>query len=144
MHGIGFDFALQQWFDFKIPKTTIEKNYISHALESQPQFSVRPNAKIIWLGGRPMATVSSKSKKGQTWELLKLSVHGKMESKEITVPKEEGEWLLDALERISVHTGNTATFGQLKADFETHFEDFELFWFSKPVQSLRESGLLTV
>jgi hypothetical protein len=144
MHGIGFDFALQQWFDFKIPKTTIEKNYISHALESQPQFSVRPNAKIIWLGGRPMATVSSKSKKGQTWELLKLSFHGKMESKEITVPKEEGEWLLDALERISVHTGNTATFGQLKADFETHFEDFELFWFSKPVQSLRESGLLTV
>jgi hypothetical protein len=144
MHGIGFDFALQQWFDFKIPKTTIEKNYISHALESQPQFSVRPNAKIIWLGGRPMATVSSKSKKGQTWELLKLSFHGKMESKEITVPKEEGEWFLDALEKISVHTGNTATFGQLKADFETHFEDFELFWFSKPVQSLRESGLLTV
>ncbi|MET6991570.1 B12-binding domain-containing radical SAM protein [Sediminicola arcticus] len=144
MHGIGFDFALQQWFDFKIPKTTIEKNYISHALESQPQFSVRPNAKIIWLGGRPMATVSSKSKKGQTWELLKLSFHGKMESKEITVPKEEGEWFLDALEKISVHTGNTATFGQIKADFETHFEDFELFWFSKPVQSLRESGLLTV
>ena len=144
MHGIGFDFPLQKWFDFKIPKTKIEKNYISHALESQPQFLVRPNAKIIWLGGKPMASLSSKSKKGQTWELLKLSFHGKMESKEITVPKEEGEWLCDTLEKISVHTGNATTFSQLKTDFETHFDDFELFWFSKPILTLRTFGLLTL
>ena len=30
----------------------------------------------------------------------------------------------------------------LKHDFETHFEDFELFWFSKPIKTLRETGLL--
>ena len=144
MHGIGFDFPLQQWFEFKIPKTTIEKNYIAHALETQPQFSVRPNAKIIWLGGTPMSEVSSKSKKGRTWELLKLSFHGKMESKEIMVSKEHGEWLMGALEKISVNAGNTLTFGQLKTDFETHFEDFELFWFSKPILALRSQGLLTL
>ncbi len=144
MHGIGFDFPLQQWFDFKIPKTTIQENYIAHALEAQPQFSVRPNAKIIWLGGTPMSEVSSKSKKGRTWELLNLSFHGKMESKEITVSKEHGEWLMGALEKISVNAGNTLTFGQLKTDFETHFEDFELFWFSKPILALRSQGLLTL
>ncbi|MEJ1224029.1 B12-binding domain-containing radical SAM protein [Sediminicola sp. 1XM1-17] len=144
MHGIGFDFPLQQWFDFKIPKTTIEKNYIANALEAPPQFTVRPNAKIIWLGGKPMATVISKSKKGQTWEVLKLLFHGKMESNEIALSKEHGEWLMNTLEKISVHQGNTVTFGQLKSDFENHMEDFELFWFSKPMLTLRSLGLLTL
>jgi ABC-type phosphate/phosphonate transport system substrate-binding protein len=51
---------------------------------------------------------------------------------------------LGALEKISVSGGNTLTFGQLKTDFETHFEDFELFWFSKPILTLRSQGLLTL
>lgn len=144
MHGIGFEFPLQEWFDFKTPKTSIPSNYIAQALETTPQFSIKSNAKIIWLGGTPMITETSKTKKGMTWELLKLSFHGKMDSKEITVPKEEGKWLINTLEKISVHTGSTATLGQLKTDFETQFDDFELFWFSKPLLTLRTFGLLTL
>ncbi len=144
MHGIGFDFPLQEWFDFKTPKTSIPSNYIAQALETTPQFSIKSNAKIIWLGGTPMISETSKTKKGMTWELLKLSFHGKMDSKEITVPKEEGKWLCDILKKISVHTGNLVTLGQLKADFEIHFDDFELFWFSKPMLQLKSMGLLSL
>jgi hypothetical protein len=32
----------------------------------------------------------------------------------------------------------------LKADFEENFEDFELFWHSKPMLKLRDYGLLVV
>jgi hypothetical protein len=55
---------------------------------------------------------------------------------------EEGKWLVAILDKISVFSDNKTTFTQLKADFETNFEDFELFWYSKPVQTLRQFGLL--
>jgi hypothetical protein len=35
-------------------------------------------------------------------------------------------------------------FGMAGTDFETHFEDFELFWYSKPVKTLRDYGLLVL
>ena len=50
MHGICFDYDLQKWFDFKIPKTTISPDYIYNCLEKEENFTIKPNAKIIWLG----------------------------------------------------------------------------------------------
>jgi hypothetical protein len=52
--------------------------------------------------------------------------------------------LVKTLEKISVYSENKMTFSQLKADFENHFEDFELFWFSKPIQALKNSGLIAL
>jgi hypothetical protein len=31
----------------------------------------------------------------------------------------------------------TYSFQEIKADFETNLEDFELFWYSKPINTLR-------
>ena len=36
------------------------------------------------------------------------------------------------------------TFGQIKEDFEQRFEDFELFWFSKSIEIIKENGLLSL
>jgi hypothetical protein len=36
----------------------------------------------------------------------------------------------------------TLSFSALKTDFETQFENFELFWFSKPMEQLKGKGLL--
>lgn len=33
MHGIGFEFELKEWFNFKVPKTSISKNYIKKLIE---------------------------------------------------------------------------------------------------------------
>ncbi len=33
MHGLGFEVPLQDWFDFEIPETTIEENYIQNIIE---------------------------------------------------------------------------------------------------------------
>ena len=38
--------------------------------------------------------------------------------------------------KITVSNTKTYTFQEVKLDFESHFEDFELFWFSKPINSL--------
>ena len=144
MHGICFDFELQDWFDFKIPKTTISPDFIFDALQEEGDFTIKPNAKIVWLGGKPAVDYFTKSKKGNSWEMLTLTFHDKKESFSIQTNKLEGEWLIEILQKISVSNTKTYTFQEVKADFETYLEDFELFWYSKPIKTLREFGLLVL
>ena len=144
MHGICFDYDLQDWFDFKIPKTNIPSDFIYNCLEKEHNFSVKPNAKIVWLGGTPQTEIFTKSKKGNSWEMMKLTFHNKTQTFDISVNAEEGKWLVKTLEEISVHTNNKTTFSQLKSDFEEELDDFELFWFSKQIIILRQFGLLAL
>ncbi len=144
MHGICLDFDLQDWFDFKIPKTKIDKNFIADALNIEENFNVKPNAKIVWIGGKPTLESFTKTKKGNSWEILTLTFHGKKESFSIQTNKLEGEWLVEILDKISVKNSKIFSFIELKTDFETTLENFELFWFSKPINTLREYGLLVL
>ena len=144
MHGIGFEIQLQDWFDFKIPKSTIKYNYIESCLDTETNFNIKPNAQILWLGNFPAATAQTKSKRGQTWEQLNLNFHNKTESFQIILDKEKGEWFLDILGKITPQNEQKTTFSALKSDFEKKFEDFELFWFSKPLQVLKNNGLLVL
>ena len=144
MHGICFDYELQEWFDFKIPKTKIHPDFIANALEEDEDFNIKPTAKIVWLGGKPLVEHFTKSKKGNSWEMMTLTFHDKKESFSIQTGKNEGEWLIQMLEEISVSQSKTHSFKEIKSDFETHLENFELFWYSKPVNTLREFGLLVL
>ncbi|PBJ14523.1 radical SAM protein [Flavobacterium sp. ACN6] len=144
MHGICFDYELQDWFDFKIPKTKIHPDFIFNALEEQNDFNTKPNAKVVWLGGKPFAENFTKSKKGRSWEMMALTFHDKKQSFDIQTSKEEGEWLLSILFKISISNAKNYTFQEVKNDFESSLEDFELFWYSKPINTLREFGLLVL
>ena len=144
MHGICFEYKLQDWFDFKIPTTTITSDYIVACLEREDSLETKPSAKIIWIGGTPITDTYTKSKKGNSWEMMKLTFHDKRETVEISLEKDKAEWLVNALELLSVSNEKTTTFSQLKISFENHFEDFELFWYSKPIKTLREYGLLVI
>ena len=153
MHGICFDFELQEWFDFKIPHTTIPSDYIVSCLESDSNFSTKPSAKIIWIGGQPIMKTFTKSKKGKSFgnspslvsrEMMKLTFHDKSDTVELSLEKDKANWLVNALVLLSVSNEKAVTFSQLKANFEDHFPNFELFWHSKSLQSLKEFGLLSL
>jgi len=144
MHGICFDYELQDWFDFKIPQTKITPDYIVSCLEKEDQFNIKNSAKIVWLGGKPIVESFTKSKKGNSWEMTKLTFHDKTETFEIALENDKAEWLIAILELTSVYTTSVQTFGQLKENFETKFEDFELFWYSKPINTLRDFGFLVL
>ena len=144
MHGICFDYELQEWFDFKIPKTKIHHDFIANALDEAEDFNIKPTAKIVWLGGKPIVEHFTKSKKGNSWQMMTLTFHDKKESFTIQTGKSEGEWLLQILEKISVSKSKIYSFQEIKSDFETHLEDFELFWYSKPVNTLKDFGLLVL
>ncbi len=144
MHGICFDYELQDWFDFKIPRTKIPKNFILNALEEETDFAMKSNAKIVWLGVMPSINCFTKSKKGTSFEMMTLTFQDKKESFSIQVNKNEGEWLVKILDKTAIYNSKIHSFQELKIDFENVFEDFELFWYSKPIQTLRNYGLLVL
>ena len=92
----------------------------------------------------PLVSEYSKTKRGETRQLLNMIFHDKTESVEITLEKERGAWFLNALDKLTIGAEKQMTFSQLKDDFEMYFEDFELFWFSKPIQLVRNHGLLVL
>jgi hypothetical protein len=141
MHGMCFDYDLQEWFDFKIPNTKISPDFIENAIFETTDFSLKPTAKIIWIGNLPIVDYFTKSKKGHTWEMAKLSFHFKTETIEISLEKDQANWLLKTIKLLSDHP---ILLKNVKLDFESQFEDFELFWFSKQISLLRNSGLLVL
>ena len=143
MHGIGFDMSLQEWFDFKIPTSTIAPDYIYNCLEQELVLNTKPTAKVAWIGQMPMTSEQVKKKKGMTWQQLELSFHTKVNKYEITVDKDKGEWLLSSLEKLKP-ANKLISYGQLKKDYESQLQDFELFWYSKQISGLREHGLLVL
>lgn len=142
MHGIGFDLPLQDWFDFKVPKTQIKPDYIYNCLETNIDFTIKLTAKVLWLGNTPKVSSQTKTKKGQTMELINMTFYDKLDTFQITLEKDHGLWFLNTLETLSPIYNRQHTFADLKTQFETQFENFELFWFSKPITVLREHGLL--
>jgi radical SAM superfamily enzyme YgiQ (UPF0313 family) len=144
MHGICFDYPLQDWFDFKIPSTTIPEDYIYNALTEDADWSIKPNLKVVWIGGEPQVANFSKTKKGNSWEMTELTFHDKKETVSIQMNRDEGDWFVETLKRISISNSKRYTLQELKSDFELNFENFELFWFSKPVVTLKSYGLLIV
>jgi hypothetical protein len=144
MHGICFEYDLQDWFDFKIPKTTISPKFILNILENVSDAEVKEQRKIIWTGKQPMQEQYTKSKRGTAWEMLGLNFEDKNLSFEINLNLSEGKWLVEVLENLSVKQSKIWTLFELKKDFEKQFEDFELFWQSKPITTLRKHGLLVL
>ena len=144
MHDVGFELPLQDWFDFGIPRTKIKSNYIEHCLETVSAFNTKSSHKIVWLGAIPLVEEYTKSKRGNSWQMLKLTFHLKDNSVTINLDKENGDWLINVLPSLSIANKKLRSFSELKADYENDYPNFELFWYSKPVNILRENGLLAI
>ena len=145
MHGICFDYPLQDWFEFKVPHTKVPQDYIYNVLQEDDGFATKPTAKTVWIGGKPSVSYFTKSKKGRSFEMASLTFHDKKESFTVQVSQEQGEWLSAFLNKTSVSEKTITTFAQAKQNYEdAGLEDFELLWYSKPVNTLREYGLLVL
>jgi len=142
MHGINFELPLQNWFDFKIPKTTIHPDYIHDSLLEEENFTFKGNSKIIFLEKNVIAENYIKTKKQNSWAYTRITFHLKTNIVSVDFEQEKGEWLIKVLQENTFENPKRITLQQLKTDFENNFEDFELFWFSKPMQQLKENGVI--
>jgi hypothetical protein len=77
--------------------------------------------------------------------MASLTFHDKKESYTIQVSQEQGQWLADFLGKAAVGENAVKTFAQAKQSYDdAGLDDFELLWYSKPVNTLREYGLLVL
>lgn len=143
MHGTHLDDPLQKWFDFKVPKTSVDPDYIANALNELETSSAKPTAKIVWLGKNTATEYFTQSKKGNSREMATLSFVTKKETQQVKVNKQQGDWLAGILPKLSVANFKTYTLQEVKENYEAAgLEDFELFWDNKPVSNLYKFGLL--
>jgi hypothetical protein len=143
MHGACFDYPLQKWFEFKVPKTTVDPDYIIKALEADEYTAAKPNTKVVWLGHTASFETVAKSKKGNQWEIASLTFYGRGETLTIKTDLPQGKWFASILQQLSVHNRKTMTMQEVKDSYEAEgLEDFELFWDNKPINTLYKFGLL--
>lgn len=145
MHGICFDYPLQEWFEHKVPKTKVDPSHIEHALIKDDSYIINPDAKIVWLGNTPEMNSLIKSKKGRQWEVTEFKFYDKKGAFSIQIAKEQAEWLIQFLQTISPHSKQLINFREAKEDYERLIgEDFEPFWYGKAINTLRQNGLLVL
>jgi radical SAM superfamily enzyme YgiQ (UPF0313 family) len=143
MHGACFEFPLQKWFDFKIPKTSIAPNYIQTQLDAVEIGS--NNYKAIWIGLMPTTSIVQRAKKGSKWEEMNLRFETNQNTISINVDPKKGIWFTQLLEKINVDSSVGMPLIDIKADYmAAGLEDFDLFWDNKPINTLHKAGLLRI
>jgi hypothetical protein len=144
MHGIGFEFPLQDWFEFKIPSTTIPPNFITKAI-NQTGSPENPNSMVIWLGSSPKLELVSKFKKGVKTNMAQLTIRTKKHENVFQTSEPLGVWINEMLTKMSVYYSERLTYGQLEQEYMQKFNaSFGEVWNGKVFTGLRSAGLLSI
>ncbi|MBK9270930.1 MAG: radical SAM protein [Saprospiraceae bacterium] len=142
MHGIGLDFSLQEWFEFKIPKTQIRPSFVEDSLLEEDPEVIKPHAKWVWIGNIPIVENENTGKTKDVKEKQILHFHSKQDEYSLRLKKHDAECLMEALDKISFrNSGELKTYDELKKWMQVKYPDFELLWFSNPIRELRSYGL---
>lgn len=131
MHNVGFDFRLREWFDFKIPPSSIPHFLISKYLSSEDEYVVNEKGKIFWFQILPKCIFKKKS--------AEFIITTNQESLSFFLSRELGVWLNEMLQTI---VQKPMLFSAVEEDFPFSDEEFENFLNSEAWQKLRETGLL--
>ena len=141
MHGMCFDFPLQEWFDFKVPKTSLHPQHIQKALANYVEFEPKPSSKVVWIGTQ--AELKSKQVKGGY--LGQISLHSNRETSNIELVFPLAQWLLKWLDKAHVSNQKACLFGEVQSDFEAqNLGSFTILWQSESMAELRRMGLLVL
>ena len=143
MHGICFDFPLQEWFDFRIPRTTVAPGFIRGVLSREPADQPAPHARVEWLGETPSFTFQLRQKKGKSIPSIRLVIQTASREESIYMGEEAGRWLMDVFPRFSPGNQDLLTFRQLEELFASAGHgDFSAFWKGPVFSLLKEHGLV--
>lgn len=134
MHGVCLDFHLSEWFDFKVPNTTIADDYLSNILEKGINTHPKPTQQVIWIGLQ--GGVSFKNN-----ELLITT-----NNDEILIPGKEKElkWFFENYRNWTPNSKKTLV-SSLETAFNSVFsKSFIKFLETESGVTIRKSGLIIV
>ena len=120
----------------------MDPDYIHDCLLEHKDFKFRGNSKIVFLSANALAQDYVRTKKGNSWEITQLTFHLNTNVLKIELDRDKAHWLMKMMEENSVTNLKKTTLQHLKISFEEKWDDFELFWFSKPMQQLKENGVV--
>ncbi len=145
MHGICFEFPLQEWFDFEVPETSVAPYYITEAISEEEEKKFRSHSKMVWLGGTPELAYFEKKRKGKTVPMVEILFQNKKTALALTFPKAKGEWLAKMLPTLLPDYENPITWKKVASSYEANdWGDFSLFCESENWEFLRDHGLLVL
>lgn len=138
MHNIGVDFKIQQWFDFKIPESKVERDFLQK--DMQREMAKIRNWRPLWLGETPELTKSEIRKE----KIFKAQgFYGKTE---YSLPGGLADWLFELLKNAGHFTDKQQ---MRKEDYEKKFPlavgiSFNDLMRNELWQDLLKSGLFLV
>lgn len=135
MHGIGFEIPLQDWFDRKMPKTSIGPQYIAKAIQDEPDIPYKDQQRILWIGAQPELIALEDE------DSCDLVFSGKKEDFAMELPMALGEWVFNLLSEVS-YSQNLKTLKPIRQSYESQLGDFEELVESEVWDILRAQGLL--
>ncbi len=141
MHGVGFDYPLQKWFEHKIPQTVIPPNYVERILDKDADKD-DISRQVLWVGRLPLITLREKIKKGKRVQVSEWRFNRMSSAETFSLKPEWGEWWHRQVIRLQWPCDEKITMQMLADDFSAcGLGDFALFLATPLWQSVRENEL---
>ncbi len=137
MHGVGLDFPLKDWFEFKTPKTTIQSNYIENCLSGTESELPKQNAIVVWLGNMPAVNFFELTQGKKKMEMAELEFCDKKRDWQMHFPAKEAKRLMEIFPKLIIEKQAPLLYSELEKEFPALLQ-------SKAGIQLRENGLLVL
>jgi hypothetical protein len=143
MNGAGIDMHLSEWFETKVPITSIPPNYIYKCLTEKDTTPIRENATVVWLGGMPDFEFFEAKKGKETVHMCALEFYDKQKDWQLVLKAEEADWIMANMPKLMIGAHALLQYGEWKKSYEAMgLKDFDTFMQTKAMKLLRENGLL--
>jgi hypothetical protein len=145
MHGIGYEYSLQEWFSFKVPRTTLPPHFIARALQSEKPDPLKESTRLIWLGKVVGMEVSTANRKGKSLKYVVIRISTLAKEWELSFPEKEGRAIYAVLERLKASLVQKITVKEVEVALVAQgVGSIYNLWFSKHCRELKPLGLLAV
>nr|WP_321409884.1 radical SAM protein [uncultured Carboxylicivirga sp.] len=143
IHGVGLDWPVDEWFEFKTPKTLLPPHYLQSFLKETTE--IKETARWIWMGVLPDCEFYQKKKGKKVVEMAEMKIYAHTNTYHINIKKNLAEWIMVWLPQIRYQSDNNFKTSDLRESFLNHLlGDFDIFLNSYTYKQLKEAGLLVL
>lgn len=135
MHGVCFEVPLQEWFDEKVPRTSIPPKYIAREIDNEEQLKYKGHHRVVWMGPQPQVNYFEDG--------MELLFSNKKEEFSMEVSTALGNWIIKLLTTVA-YDQSLCNFSSIKESYEREIGDAEELLELEVWEALRENGLLVL
>lgn len=130
MRGEGLHLKLSSWFDFKLPKTTIKRDFIDSI--SGSEFEIKDTTSLIWIG------------EGFNYEENWLYLYDNQSQERINIDRDEGHFIIDILSIADYRNSENLTLKDVDSISEEYDMDTDSWLSSETASILYSYGLILI